>query len=219
MQRTRQAILSILRTRGERTVRELADELSLTLMSVRMHLKVLQRDQLIESRKVRQAIGRPYFAFRLTEKADELFPKAYWQLAERLINATAARGGQAAVDALFDGVIDEMERKHASRLAGRTLDGRVQELVAILSEEGFMADAKPTFDGFILRTCNCPYGMVARSHPTMCRSECAFIARVLAADDGTITVERTDFRLAGDLHCSYRVRTGAHMAVTEAVSR
>ena len=206
MQRTRKEILSILRTRGERTVRELANELGLTQMSVRLHLDILRRDALITSREVHQAVGRPYFAFCLTEKADELFPKAYLQLAEGLIDAAEARGGQAAVVALFDGVIDNMERKHASRLVGKSLDGRVRELVEILSEEGFMADARSLDDGFLLRTCNCPYGRVARSHPTLCRSECNFIARVLAADDGTITVERTDFRLAGDLHCSYRVR-------------
>lgn len=207
MQRTRQEILSILRSKGERTVRELAAELSLTQMSVRLHLAVLQREDLISAREVHQAVGRPYFTYRLTERADELFPKAYWQLAERLIDAVEMHGGGAAVEALFGGMIEQMEQQYAARLAGKSLDERVGELVRILSEEGFMAEASPCEDGFALRTCNCPYARVARTHPRLCDAECAFIERALSRQGEQVTLTRTDFRLDGDLHCCYRVST------------
>lgn len=206
MQHTRQEILDILRRRGEQTVRDLAGALDLTQMSVRLHLSVLQRDGLLQARQVHQPVGRPCRVYSLTERADDLFPKAYWQLAERLLDAVEQRGGSTAVERLLDGVIEGMELRYADRLRGKSLDERVETLVAILCDEGFMADAERQDDGFLVRANNCPYARVARSHPTLCGAECAFICRCLEGGADSVAVERTRFRLDGDSCCCYRVR-------------
>lgn len=208
MQRTRQEILSILRTKGEQTVRELAAALGLTQMSVRLHLAVLQRDDLVNAREVHQPVGRPSFSYRLTERADDLFPTGYGLLAERLLGVAEATCGDEVVEALYQGLIDDMERRYRSRLPGgrASLDDRVGALVDQLSDEGFMAEAEQTEDGYLVRACNCPYARLARSHPGLCRAECTFIERALCADDEDVVLDRTGFRLQGDLHCTYRVR-------------
>jgi predicted ArsR family transcriptional regulator len=216
MQRTRQEILELLRRKGELTVRDLAQELELTQMSVRLHLSVLARDGLLKARQVHQPVGRPYFAYTLTERADDLFPKAYWRLAERLLDAVEQRCGAGAVEQVLDGVIEGMEARYADRLSGKSLEARVETLVAILCEEGFMAESESAEGGFVVRANNCPYARVARSHPDLCGAECSFICRCLTGDDANVAVERTMFRLDGDACCSYSVQRLGSPPVTPA---
>jgi predicted ArsR family transcriptional regulator len=206
MQRTRQEILRILQAKGEQTVRELAEVLGLTPMSVRLHLSVLQRDSLVASREVHQAVGRPHFVYRLTERAEECFPKQYAQLAERMIAVVAARGGPAAVKDFIDDVIAGQAANYAARVANLPLPGRVAELSAILSEEGFMADWEECDGEYRIRLNNCPYAQVARNHPEICCSELSLAEQLMRGGDASASLEREKFRLQGDACCVYRIR-------------
>ncbi|HEX2922718.1 MAG TPA: winged helix-turn-helix transcriptional regulator, partial [Chloroflexota bacterium] len=85
MQRTRRQILDILKRRGRATLEELSKEVALSPVTVRVHLSVLQRDDLVSVEEVRGKVGRPYFVYSLTEDAEELFPKRYHALANRLL--------------------------------------------------------------------------------------------------------------------------------------
>ncbi|HUE75880.1 MAG TPA: winged helix-turn-helix transcriptional regulator [Chloroflexota bacterium] len=206
MQRTRQEILRLLQLKGEQTVRELAEALGLTPMSVRLHLSVLLRDSLVASREVHQAVGRPHFLYRLTEQAEECFPKQYAQLAERMIAAVAARGGQAAVQDLIDDVIQGQAENYAARMVNLPLPGRVAELAAILSEEGFMADWEERDGEYRIRLNNCPYAQVARNHAEICCSELALAEQLMDDGQAGTSLEREKFRLQGDTCCVYRIR-------------
>ncbi len=64
---TRLKILNILRSQGSVTVEDLAKDIGLASSTIRRHLDILQRDQLVAFDQVRRKLGRPEFAYRLTE--------------------------------------------------------------------------------------------------------------------------------------------------------
>ena len=59
---------TIVESKGEHTVAELADVLEITEMAIRRHLSNLEKDGLIYSKMVRQHVGRPTYLYGLSEK-------------------------------------------------------------------------------------------------------------------------------------------------------
>jgi predicted ArsR family transcriptional regulator len=55
----------------------MAQALDITVMAVRKHLNVLERESYIYAFEMKQPIGRPVLVYALTPQADELFPKSY----------------------------------------------------------------------------------------------------------------------------------------------
>src|SRR5215469_15896646 len=82
---TRGKIVTLLR-RGSRTVEELAEALDLTDNAVRAHLVALERDGLIEQRGQRRSSSKPASIYDLAQAAEDLFPKAYGQVLDQLLN-------------------------------------------------------------------------------------------------------------------------------------
>ena len=92
MQSTRERILNILKERGQATVDELSQELSLTAVTVRHHLDILRGEGLIAPplTRRRKTPGRPQYAYTLAEKASDFFPKRYDRLAQLILDEVRA---------------------------------------------------------------------------------------------------------------------------------
>ncbi|MGE5620466.1 MAG: helix-turn-helix transcriptional regulator [Sphingomonadaceae bacterium] len=179
MQRTRRQILDILKKRGRATLEELAREVALSPVTVRVHLSVLQRDDLVGVEEVRGRVGRPYFVYSLTEEAEDLFPKRYHVLANRLLSGLDGVLSQETKQALFDHVAERWAAERAPRLTGRGLAEKVAEVARIRCEEGAIADWEKVEQGYLLRQHNCPNLAVCRVHAQVCRLEEQYISRLL----------------------------------------
>jgi len=94
---THQAVLFYLKRRSEMTVADLCEVLGITSMAVRRHLSGLQKDGLVEARLVRQTRGRPSYKYRLTPKAESLFPSAINSFAFELLDAMYEAKGHKGV--------------------------------------------------------------------------------------------------------------------------
>src|SRR5689334_17159730 len=94
MKGTRGEIVALLRARGECTVAELAEAVGIAPAALRRHLDILAGEGTVEYRAVRQATGRPYYAYRLTERAREAAASGYPRLLERLVTEMAALGAE-----------------------------------------------------------------------------------------------------------------------------
>jgi predicted ArsR family transcriptional regulator len=81
---TRQDILQYLRENGAADVNALAKTLGLSPVTIHYHINVLQRDGLLESKAVRQGVGRPRNVFSLRDSAYDKFPQSYHRLSDRL---------------------------------------------------------------------------------------------------------------------------------------
>ncbi|MFC5471772.1 helix-turn-helix transcriptional regulator [Cohnella suwonensis] len=206
---TRRQLLQLLKTQGNGCIGDLSKALGITEMAVRRHIQSLEKDRLIRSELVRQAMGRPMYRYSLTEQADELFPKNYPQLMLDLLEELEEQDdGEAMIERMFQGRRDKLESRYRDRMSELPLADRVSELSAIQNGGGYMTEWEPASDdgSFVLREYNCPIAKVAGKYREACRCEQQLFERLLDAD-----VERTECLADGEFRCSYaiRPRTGA----------
>lgn len=77
---TRDKILQMLKTKGELSAKEITEFIGITSMAVRRHINTLEKEGLIESKTIRQPMGRPSAIYRLTEQAEDFFPTSIIRL-------------------------------------------------------------------------------------------------------------------------------------------
>ncbi|MEK8126447.1 metalloregulator ArsR/SmtB family transcription factor [Paenibacillus filicis] len=201
---TRKILVTLLKTKGAQSVGELAKQLGITEMAVRRHLNTLERDNLIESRLVRQAMGRPTHLYSLAPAADELFPKKYQHLTLDLLEELEALAGQEKVDLLFERRKDRLIGRYEDRMAGKPLSERVTELADIQNSNGYMVNLESKEDGsFVLQEHNCPISQVANQYNHACTCELAMFRDLLGS---AATVERTECLAKGGSKCSYVIQ-------------
>lgn len=201
MQRTRREILNILKRKGRATLEELASGVGLVPVTVRAHLNVLERDDLVQYEEVRGRVGRPYYVYSLTDEADALFPKNYHVVTNRVLDSLASASGPEAMGKLADDIAESWADEKRARLAGKSFDERVAEVAAIRTEEGAWAEAQKTEDGYVLVQYNCPCPQVASRHSEItCAAELAYMRKLLGPG-----VERIQWSQRGARNCQYRI--------------
>src|SRR6185369_17583318 len=135
---SQQEILRLLRRQGELTVEELSRQMGISSVGVRQHLEILEADGLLTTRTERRPIGRPRRLYRLSEAADDLFPKNYSLLAEMILEHLQDSGGPAMVAEVFDSRRRRLERDALPMLAGQSLEQRVRTVVQLQDQAGYM---------------------------------------------------------------------------------
>lgn len=178
---------------------ELAKALDMTLMGVRLHLVVVERDGYVRRSTLRQKPGRPALVYSLTPKAEEIFPKRYDLLAEKLLEALQREG---AADA--DGVLEATAHAIATTLAGQ-LNGvvgaeRVEQVGRMLDELGAFVTWERAEGGYLLHQHNCLFYRVAQRNRDVCAMDGIFLRHLLGTD-----AERRECIVDGAGRCSYFV--------------
>ncbi|HEX2171661.1 MAG TPA: helix-turn-helix domain-containing protein [Dehalococcoidia bacterium] len=200
-QPTRRQIIEILNRQGKATVDELARSLGITLMAVRLHLVVLERDGLVGRETVRKGPGRPALLFSLTDKAHDELPKSYHLLADKLLEGMEDHLTGDQLEQVCGAVAKGLASTHSSRMIGLPLADKVAEASQILNEFGCAADWEATGDGFVIHEYNCPYFRVAQKHPQLCQMDQNFMRDLLDAD-----VEMGGRLVDQEQHCTYVIR-------------
>jgi predicted ArsR family transcriptional regulator len=199
---TRRVILTMLKTKGPLAVSDMARQLGITEMAVRRHLNTLERDGLIDSKLVRQAMGRPTNLYALTENADELFPKNYYHLTLDLLGELAAEAGESQVELLFERRKEKLIGRYEEQMQGKELVERVKALAEIQNANGYMVNWNEAEDGsFVINEHNCPISQVANQYNHACHCELVMFETLLDAE-----VERTECLVKGGLKCSYTIQ-------------
>ena len=192
----------MLRRQGDLTVEELSRQMGISSVAVRQHLEILEADGLLSTRTERRPIGRPRRLYRLSDAADDLFPKSYFLLAQTILEHLERAGGPSQVAEVFDARRQRMEEEIRPRLAGMTLEQRVRAIAQMQDQAGYMADCESLPDQtFVIREHNCAICKVARRFPQACQKELEMFRNLLDAD-----VERERHMAAGDSLCSYLIR-------------
>jgi predicted ArsR family transcriptional regulator len=200
---TRQEILEYLREKGEADVNELAGTLGLSPVTIHYHVNVLQRDGMLETKAVRQGVGRPRKVFTLHNAAFEKFPQGYHRLSDRLLETLKSRMTEADIQALFEGIGEEIAAEHAVNLQGKPLEKKIETLVGLLGEEGFMSRLEKTgADQFVLTQVNCPYQYVATRHPEVCELDLQLMSTALGTE-----VKRGACVASGDAVCTFHIQS------------
>src|ERR1041384_1716438 len=97
-------ILDYLQRHGEATVKDLEELMGISTTAVREHLTHLQVKDLVATRLVRNAPGRPHAVYSLTPEAHNLFPKEYDTLTNMLLREITSQEGPARLQLLLDAV-------------------------------------------------------------------------------------------------------------------
>jgi predicted ArsR family transcriptional regulator len=202
--KTRRAIVKLLKAEGPLDSARLAKRLRLTPMAVRQHLYALDREKLVTAEERPVPLGRPAKYWRLTRKADRLFPEAYAELSVALIGALGEAFGPAGVQRVLDARGARQQVEYTARLAGTTaLADKLRELARQRTDEGYMAEVKRDGDGFLFIENHCPICAAATVCQGFCSTELDLFRSVLGPG---IAVERSEHIVGGDRRCVYRVK-------------
>ncbi|MGZ4682290.1 MAG: ArsR family transcriptional regulator [Acidimicrobiales bacterium] len=205
------SVLYALKRCGEATVETIARSLGITVSGARQHLSGLADEGLvIVTEKPREpgTRGRSSRLYRLAPAAEPLFPKAYGELTNELLDYLSDEDG-TLVEILFHKRRDSRIGRARTRLEGKSLAKRVAELAEILTEDGYLADwEKLPGRRFRITEHNCAIRVVAGKHPQACSSEIEFLRAVLP----DATVERTSHIGSGASRCAYEITPVARPA-------
>ena len=137
---TRDTILHALRVQENCTVKELAEKVGISPVSVRHHLTHLQADGLVQAKEVRRGVGRPHHVFLLTDNGREQFPSRYFRLINLLLDELKDTLPDKKVTEIFTAIADSLAERYADQLKPLPIKERMQRLIELLAEEGFDAE-------------------------------------------------------------------------------
>src|SRR6266849_7282121 len=175
---TQGKLLRLLR-RSRQTITGLAEAVGLTDNAVRLHISALRRDGFVEDvGTMRDTGGKPARLYGLSREGEELFPKAYAQVLQTLVQESLRRDGRERTV--------ELLRAIGTRLAaGSPREGdvkrRVQAAAAALRALGTDAEIQRTPQGWLLRGHGCPLAAVSAETPEVCELGKALVQEITGA--------------------------------------
>ncbi|MGA4718895.1 MULTISPECIES: helix-turn-helix transcriptional regulator [Fictibacillus] len=202
---TRDEIIYLLKRNKRMTVTEMAKSLGITEMAVRRHLNTLERDHVIETTLVRQAMGRPIHFYHLTASGDEQFPRNYSGLTVDFLKDIEEVSGTETIDELFKRRENRLQDRYKDRMNTLTeFEQKVNELANIQNEAGYMVDWErgEDPDTYVLTEYNCPIAKVANEYQQACSCELSLFKRMLQTD----AVERKTCMAKGGDYCCYVIK-------------
>ncbi len=113
------------------------------------------------------------------------------------------RAGRGEISAMFAARFRAQAEQLKTELADLPVESRLQRLVRLLSDEGYMAEWKAENGGIVLAEHNCAIRAVAQRYPEICAAEARFLTDVLAAD-----VARREHIATGANACTYDITVG-----------
>ncbi|MBA4542113.1 transcriptional regulator [Thermoactinomyces daqus] len=199
---TRRQIMMMLKTEGALTVGEIAERLGVTEMAVRRHINTLERDGLIATKLLRQAMGRPTNQYYLTEKSEDCFPKSYSNFTLDLLQDLEENHGLEMIEQVFRSREKRLTEEYQADFSGKSLDEKVELLAKIQDSKGYMVEVNKQEDGsYRLVEYNCPIAQVANRYNHACKCEINWFKKLLNAD-----VERMECKAKGGQNCIYTIR-------------
>lgn len=177
---------------------DLAEATRVTPVSIRHHLSALQADGLVAATESHSGVGRPKLLYSLTQAAMEKFPTKYLRLTDRLLDEMKTAMPAPMIERMFAAIAQDIASDHASRFEGKAVEEKIEILVGLLGEEGFMAAWNKVGDSYHLTEYTCPYFIIGQRHPEVCTIDQTLISKVLDTP-----VEKTTCLLNGDQRCVF----------------
>ena len=179
LESTRGKIIRLLREEP-RTVAELADAFGLTDNAVRAHLATLERDGLARQGGERPGFRKPHFSYELTSEGEELFPKAYGPLLDRILAQLKERFGPEELEAALREVGHRMGEPHRAPDSSG-LEERLEQALGLLASLGGQARIERENGKVFIRGAGCPLSEATADHAEMCRLVETLLAEIIDA--------------------------------------
>ncbi len=186
------------------TAKELSVAFEVSTNAIRRHLKELELEGSIHYGREQRGMGAPAYVYRLTPRGEALFPNRYEEALKSLLQNIEDRAGRGEISRLFLEQFRERTERLKTELADQPVEARLQRLVRMLSEEGYMAEWNSRGGDIRLAEHNCAIRGVAEKYPEVCAAERRFLTEVLAAQ-----VERRTHITEGSNACEYTITPDA----------
>jgi predicted ArsR family transcriptional regulator len=198
---TREKIILLLKKRGPLAIDDLSRELSITSMGIRQHLLSLERRGLIEYITKRQGIGRPAFLYRLTGKADDLFPKEYDKFIINLFRDIEKNDGHEKIEEILKWRKNRIIKETKEALSDKkSIHDKLYGLKDILESEGYLAELSESNNHFTLKLFNCPIFKLASEFKEICRYDLQMLRELIGKE-----VTREECIVDGNSSCTYMI--------------
>ncbi|NIH20639.1 helix-turn-helix transcriptional regulator [Morganella morganii] len=195
-------LLILLKKHGPMQASEAGEHLGTTGEAARQQFTKLARDGMVEAHSECRGVGRPVQRWHLTALGNKRFPDCHAELTVKILTTIRRELGEDAIGKIITARENEARRDYFDKLQGAdTLEERIIRLVAIRTEEGYMAQWEKEPEGsWLIIENHCPICSAARMCQGFCRAELELFQTVLDAN-----VERVEYLLTGSRRCVYRV--------------
>jgi DeoR family transcriptional regulator, suf operon transcriptional repressor len=202
MSGTRQKIIGILQEQGPATVRELAEAVDLTPMSVRHHLQSLREEGIVTTSGLTapDGVGRPQKIYELTVESDFKARLDFGLLLHSLLSETRSFLGDERFRQLLLSIVDRILTEECPRLEGLSREKRIREVTAYLSRRGHLARWELVDGGFLLHAYNCPFHPLGNLYPDLCELDLRLVGGLVGEP-----VEQTASILQCQGRCTYHL--------------
>lgn len=195
-------LLILLKKHGPMQASEAGEHLGTTGEAARQQFTKLARDGMVEAHSECRGVGRPVQRWHLTALGNKRFPDCHAELMVKILTTIRRELGEDAIGKIITARENEARRDYFDKLQGaETLEERIIRLVAIRTEEGYMAQWEKEPEGsWLIIENHCPICSAARMCQGFCRAELELFQTVLNA-----SVERVEYLLTDSRRCVYRV--------------
>lgn len=195
-------LLILLKKHGPMQASEAGEHLGTTGEAARQQFTKLARDGMVEAHSECRGVGRPVQRWHLTALGNKRFPDCHAELTVKILTTIRRELGEDAIGKIITARENEARRDYFDKLQGaETLEDRIIRLVAIRTEEGYMAQWEKEPEGsWLIIENHCPICSAARMCQGFCRAELELFQTVLNAN-----VERVEYLLTDSRRCVYRV--------------
>lgn len=197
---TQRLLLERLKREGAQSLAELEGAFELARETLRQHLNALEARGLVRrAGRRRSGPGRPEVLYGLAPGGEELFPRREGEVLRELSAFLLNHGREDLLEAFFQERAARVREVARSRLAGLEGRERMEEVAAILSEQGYMAEVVDEPEGEPrLRLSHCPIKDLVSTSRIPCRTELEWVEEALDAP-----LHRRAWMPEGDHTCTY----------------
>ena len=197
---SRLSILNRLKRSEGLSVGELGEQLEMSYMGVKQHCIELKDDGYLDTWRRPKAVGRPEMLYRLTRRAQELFPTATNAVTLELLESAKALFGPAAPEKLLLQVFERRTAFYEKKLRQGSPVQRAQWLARLRDAEGYMSDFVPSDEsaGPRMVEYHSPLGDILAAWPAAVRLETAMLERLIGA-----TIRREEITSGAQIRCVF----------------
>lgn len=200
---TGEQILMFLKMKTEATSLEVAQKLNITKEGARKHLISLANKGLIEPVLKNVGVGRPSTYYVLTPNGLSKFPDTHADVTVQLLRSVKNLLGENALDLLINDREKVAYDRYQNAMENRvTLEQRLEMLVKLRNDEGYMAEWNTIDEVYYLTENHCPICAAARECQGFCRSELKNFQTIIGEE---YKVERVEHILSDGNRCKYKI--------------
>ena len=169
------------------SIPKLEGSLGISRTAVNQHLINLERDGLITKGSFAKTGGRPGYVYLITGKGIDHLPKQYSWFSELMLDSLKEKLGADGLANFLRELATGVGQQLRSRLWGKPLEKKIEEVNAIMNELGYEARVLPPSSGELpmISAHNCVYHKLADKHPEVCQFDLALLEGLLETQEAT----------------------------------